>query len=72
LRAGPAYFASPVDQNSLAPLVCVTGPGVSPLPVQIVGGQLQQDIAACPNFVPSKSSSFWSHLQFTLSIGTGF
>ncbi|MEO7085271.1 MAG: BamA/TamA family outer membrane protein [Gemmatimonadaceae bacterium] len=73
LRGGPAYFATPVDQNStLAPLVCVTAPGVTPLPVHVVNGQLQQDIAACPNFVPSKSSSFWSHLQFTLSIGTGF
>jgi outer membrane protein insertion porin family len=73
LRAGPAYFATPVDQNSsLAPLVCVTGPGVAPLPVHVVNGQLQQDLVNCPNFVPSKSSSFWSHLQFTLSIGTGF
>lgn len=71
-RPGPAYFATPVGTSSQAPLICVTGPGVTPVPVRVVGGQLEQDPVECPNFIPAQSSNFFKHLVFTLSIGTGF
>jgi outer membrane protein assembly factor BamA len=73
-RAGTAYFASPVNSTtSKAPLLCVTAPGEPVVPIFVIGGQQVQNVAACPNtFRPALSSSFLSHLTFTLSIGTDF
>jgi outer membrane protein insertion porin family/translocation and assembly module TamA len=71
-RAGPAYFATPVDPTSgQAPLVCVTAPGETPIPVHLGDGK--QNAEGCPaTFVPARSSNFFKRLTFTLSIGTGF
>jgi outer membrane protein assembly factor BamA len=73
-RAGTAYFASPVNSmTSKAPLLCVTAPGEPVVPIFVIEGQQVQNVAACPNtFRPALSSSFLSHLTFTLSIGTDF
>lgn len=73
-RAGPAYFAqAPTATTVQAPLICVTAPGVTPVPISSRGGVLVQDIAACPDsFVPNQSKNFFSHLTLTLSIGTDF
>jgi outer membrane protein insertion porin family/translocation and assembly module TamA len=73
-RAGPAYFAAAPTATSVhAPLICVTAPGVTPVPISSRGGELVQDISACPSsFVPFQSNSFFSHLTLTLSIGTDF
>ncbi|HEY6830107.1 MAG TPA: BamA/TamA family outer membrane protein [Gemmatimonadaceae bacterium] len=74
--AGPAYFAPQVDSpgfGSGAPLVCVTPPGVPPVPFRVVNGKLQQNTASCPAaFSPSRSAIFWNRLTKTLSIGTSF
>jgi hypothetical protein len=73
-RPGTAYFASPVNSaTSKAPLLCVTAPGETVVPIFVVGGQQVQNAASCPStFRPALSSAFLSHLTFTLSIGTGF
>jgi outer membrane protein assembly factor BamA len=73
-RPGTAYFASPVNTlTNKAPLICVTAPGEETVPVVFTGGQLKQDVAACPStFRPALSSGFLRHLTFTLSIGTNF
>jgi outer membrane protein insertion porin family/translocation and assembly module TamA len=74
-RAGPAYFAPPGSATSVQrPLICVTPPGATPIPVQNQGGQLvQPNVSQCPSsFVPTQSSNFFSRLTLTLSIGTDF
>lgn len=73
-RPGTAYFASPVNTTTTkAPLLCVTAPGETEVPVFVTGGQQVQNSAACPSsFRPALSSGFLSHLTFTLSIGTDF
>jgi outer membrane protein insertion porin family/translocation and assembly module TamA len=74
--AGPAYFAPTVDFpgfGSGAPLVCVTPPGVAPVPFRVVNGKLQQNTASCPAaYTPIRSKIFWNRLTKTLSIGTSF
>lgn len=73
---GVAYFAPQVDSpgfGSGAPLVCVTPPGVPPVPFRVVNGKLQQNTASCPAaFSPRRSGIFWNRLTKTLSIGTSF
>ncbi|HMA24303.1 MAG TPA: BamA/TamA family outer membrane protein, partial [Gemmatimonadaceae bacterium] len=73
-RPGTAYFASPVDaRTNKAPLLCVTAPGETPVPIFVKNGQLVQNSADCPStFRPALSSGFLRHLTFTLSIGTDF
>ena len=70
-RPGPAYFPTPINaSSSRAPLICVTSPGDTPVPVK--NGN-EQDIAACPaTFVPARSPGFFSRFVLTLSIGTDF
>ena len=72
---GPAYFAA-LDSpgfGSGAPLVCVTPPGVPPVPFKVVNGQLSQNTASCPSeYSPHHSSVFWNRLTKTLSIGLSF
>ena len=69
---GPAYFAAPVDVLGRAPLICVTPPGAPPVPVTIhKDGQVEQ--GQCPaSFSPPRSSSFFSRIVPTLSIGANF
>jgi outer membrane protein insertion porin family len=70
-QPGPAYFAAPVDVSGRAPLICVTPPGVEPVPYKETSTGIQQ--GQCPaSFAPSKSSSFFSRIVWTLSIGTNF
>ena len=70
-QPGPAYFAAPVDPSGRAPLICVTPPGVTPVPYKETATGIQQ--GQCPaSFAPSKSSSFFSRIVWTLSIGTNF
>ncbi len=73
-RPGPAYFAQPVDPASgQAPLVCITAPLETPVPVPLVHGQLQTTPNPCPaTFVPVRKSNFFSRLTLTLSVGTAF
>jgi hypothetical protein len=74
-RPGPAYFPTPVVAGSTrAPLICVTSPGDTPIPVrQVKDGPIEQDIAACPaTFVPARASGFFSRFVLTLSINTAF
>jgi hypothetical protein len=72
---GPAYFAVPITAtNARSPLICVTAPGVTPVPFVRRGGEYTQpNIAKCPNsFAPPTSTNFFSRLRLTLSIGTDF
>jgi outer membrane protein assembly factor BamA len=70
-QPGPAYFAAPVDVSGRAPLICVTPPGVEPVPYKETSTGIQQ--GQCPaSFAPAKSSSFFSRIVWTLSIGTNF
>jgi hypothetical protein len=72
---GPAYFAVPITATtSNAPLVCVTPPGVTPVPFIRHGNEFtQKGIASCPSsFAPPTSTRFLSRLTLTLSIGTDF
>jgi outer membrane protein insertion porin family len=72
-RPGPAYFASPVNLQGKAPLVCVTAQGETPVPIKIVDGQLVNGAEGCPaTFVPVRPTNFFKRLTLTLSIGTGF
>jgi hypothetical protein len=73
-RPGTAYFASPVDvRTNKAPLLCVTAPGETLVPIFVKNGQLVQNTADCTStFRPALSSGFLRHLTFTLSIGTDF
>jgi outer membrane protein assembly factor BamA len=73
-RPGPAYFPTPIDPNSArAPLICVTAPGETPVPVKYGSGRPDQNLAACPaTFVPGRSAGFFSRFVLTLSIGTDF
>jgi hypothetical protein len=71
-RSEQAYFP---DQTGNAPLICVS-PGASALLVRRIGGpsgNLVQDAGDCPaTFQQPQSSSFFSKLRFSISIGTGF
>ena len=70
-QPGPAYYAAPVDPSGRAPLICVTPPGVPPVPFKETASGIQQ--GQCPaSFAPSRSSSFFSRIVWTLSIGTNF
>jgi len=70
-QPGPAYFAAPVDASGRAPLICVTPPGVTPVPYKETATGILQ--GQCPaSFAPSRSSSFFSRIVWTLSIGTNF
>lgn len=70
-QPGPAYFAAPVDVSGRAPLICVTPPGVTPVPFKETSTGIEQ--GPCPaSFAPSRSSSFFSRIIWTLSIGTNF
>lgn len=70
-QPGPAYFAQPVDASGRAPLICVTPPGVTPVPYKETATGIIQ--GQCPaSFAPSRSSSFFSRIVWTLSIGTNF
>ena len=70
-QPGPAYFARPVDPSGRAPLICVTPPGVTPVPFKETETGIQQ--GQCPaSFAPSRSSNFFSRFVLTLSIGTNF
>lgn len=70
-QPGPAYFAVPVDVSGRAPLICVTPPGVTPVPFKETANGIQQ--GECPaSFAPPRSSSFFSRIVWTLSIGTNF
>lgn len=74
-RPGTAYYAVPVNTfTNKAPLVCVTAPDETPVPVFIQRDRTQtQNSADCPStFRPALSSGFLKHLTFTLSIGTDF
>jgi outer membrane protein assembly complex protein YaeT len=74
--SGQAFFPSAVDQfgKGKAPLICVTAPGDTPVPLFIhKNGDIEQDIASCPSsFAPSQSTNFLSRFKLTLSIGTAF
>jgi outer membrane protein insertion porin family/translocation and assembly module TamA len=71
-RPGPLYFAQPVNSSSgQAPLICVTAPGETPVPVGFKNGIY--DTPLCPaTFVPARGSNFFSKLTLTLSVGTAF
>jgi outer membrane protein insertion porin family/translocation and assembly module TamA len=70
-QPGPAYFARPVDASGRAPLICVTPPGVTPVPFKETETGIQQ--GQCPaSFAPARSSNFFSRFVLTLSIGTNF
>jgi hypothetical protein len=72
-QPGPAYFAAPVDQiTGLAPLICVTPPGVKTVPATVTSsGTLIQ--ASCPaTFAPARPSGFFQRLKINFSIGTSF
>jgi len=75
-RAGQAFFAAPVDPNTgKAPLICVTAPGETLLPVTVVNGQVtgQRGIASCPNtYSPAPAGGFFRNLTLTLSINADF
>jgi hypothetical protein len=71
-QPGPVYFGAPVDQAGRAPLICVTRPGDSTVPVTINSdGSVTQ--AKCPGtFVPASPSGFFQRLTKIFSIGTSF
>ena len=71
-QPGPVYFGAPVDQAGRAPLICVTRPGDSTVPVTIgVDGSVVQ--AKCPaTFAPASPSGFFQRLTKIFSIGTSF
>ncbi len=70
-RAGPLYFAQPVSSSGQAPLICVTAPGETPVPVKFKNGNYEHPI--CPaTFIPAQGSNFFSKLTLTLSVGTSF
>jgi Outer membrane protein/protective antigen OMA87 len=76
-RAGPAYWAAPIDDARAfnAPLLCVTPPGADPVLIRTDQhtGQLLNTIGDCPaTFVPHRSSSFLNRLVPTISIGASF
>lgn len=79
---GTAYFAQPVSgPNNLAPLICVTAPGETPVPVvRYSNGTLEQKLAACPaTYRPPPAQSFLQRLGsftrriiFSINVGTEF
>ena len=71
-RPGALYYAQSVNATTgQAPLVCVTAPGETLVPVPFKNGVYQ--FPACPGtFVPPEKSNFFSKLTLTLSVGTAF
>jgi len=72
-QPGPVYFAAPVEgTKGLAPLICVTPPGVQTVPATVTStGTLLQ--ASCPaTFAPASPSGFFQRLKINFSIGTSF
>lgn len=71
-QQGPVYFGAPVDKAGHAPLICVTRPGDSTVPVTINSdGSVVQ--AKCPaTFAPATPSGFFQRLTKIFSIGTSF
>jgi outer membrane protein insertion porin family/translocation and assembly module TamA len=70
-RPGPLYFAQPVSSSGQAPLICVTAPGETPVPVGFKNGIYEHP--TCPaTFIPAQGSGFFSKLTLTLSVGTSF
>lgn len=76
-RAGPAYWAAPVDDSTAVngPLLCVTPTGATQVPILTDSkGHLVRTLGdVCPaDFVPFRSSNFFNRLVLTVSIGASF
>lgn len=74
-RAGPAFWAAPVDNifTPSGPLLCVTPPSSPVVPVLVVDGKFIRNTKDCSSdFSPFKSSNFFNRLVFTVSIGNAF
>ncbi len=72
---GPAYLLSTNSSGSVAPLICVTSFGQSPVKVlrDPATGDLSPIGSSCPsNFAPPRASSFLKRFQLTISVGTDF
>jgi outer membrane protein insertion porin family len=73
-RGGQGYWAVPVNTlTNKAPLLCVTRPDETPVPVILKDGQFDATGVACPGtFAPFRSSNFFKRLTVTLSMSTSF